>query len=58
MTVQERILALRLISRQERDPDCMKRLGVAVRLEHRPPLCQIEEGENQNVIGKARCPVY
>lgn len=50
MTVQERILALRLIQRQESAPDYMKRLGVSVRIEHRPTLCQNEEGENRHVI--------
>lgn len=50
MTVQERILALRLLQRQESDPDYMKQLGVFVRMEHRPVFFQIEEGENRHVI--------
>lgn len=50
MTVQERILALRLIQRQESAPDYMKRLGVSVQMEHRPVFCQNEEGENIHVI--------
>lgn len=50
MTVQERILALRLIERQESYPDYMKQLGVSVQMEHRPTLCQNEEGENRYVI--------
>lgn len=50
MSVRERILALRLIERQESDPDYMKQLGVSVRIEHRPVPCQNEEGENRHVI--------
>ena len=50
MTVQERILALRLIEWQESAPDYMKRLGVSVQIEHRPVCCQNEEGENRYVI--------
>lgn len=50
MTVQERILALRLIERQENVPDYMKRLGIFVQIEHRPVFCQNEEGENRHVI--------
>lgn len=50
MTVRERILALRLIERQKCDPDCMERLGVSVRIEHRPTIYQNEEGENPYVI--------
>lgn len=46
MTVQERILALRLFERQESNPDYIKKLGVSVQIEHRPAFCQNEEGEN------------
>lgn len=38
MTVQERILALRLLERCERNPGYMKRLGVSARMEHRPAI--------------------
>lgn len=50
MTVQERILALRLLERQGRAPDHMKRLGVSVRMERRPARRQNEKGENRDVI--------
>lgn len=50
MTVQERILALRLVEQQERNPDYMRRLGVSVQMEHRPAFPQNEEGENRYVI--------
>ena len=43
MTVQERILALRLMERQEHEPDFMKRLGVSIQMEHRPTPYQIEK---------------
>ena len=43
MTVQERILALRLFERQESNPDYIKKLGVSVQIEHRPAFCQNEE---------------
>lgn len=46
MTVQEKILALRLIEWQESSPGYMKRLGVSVQIEHRPAFCQKEEGGN------------
>lgn len=50
MTVQERILALRLIERQTSNPDYMKQLGVSVQIERRPAFCQNEKGENKHVI--------
>lgn len=50
MTVQERILALRLLQRQESASGYMKQLGVSVRIEHRPAFCQNEEGEDRHVI--------
>ncbi len=43
MTVQERILVLRLMERQEHEPDCMKQLGVSIQMEHRPTPYQIEK---------------
>lgn len=49
MTVRERILALRLMERQERDPAYMKQLGISTRLEHRPTPYQDKEGEKRNV---------
>ena len=36
MTVRERMLALRLLEKQERDPTYMKTLGVSVRIEQHP----------------------
>lgn len=50
MTVRERILSLRLMEREKRDPEYMKQLGVSVQMEHRPVFCQNEEGENRHVI--------
>ena len=50
MTVQERILAPRLIQRRESAPDYMKRLGVSVQMGHKLVFCQNEEGENIHVI--------
>ena len=50
MTVQERILALRLIERQESNPDYIKQLGVSVQIEYRPASCKNEEGEERYVI--------
>lgn len=32
MSVKERILAIRLLEMQEKDPACTKQLGVAVRM--------------------------
>ena len=46
MTVQEMILVLRLIEQQGSNPGYMKRLGVSVRIEHRPASCRKEEGGN------------
>lgn len=43
MTVRERILALRLLERQVRDPVRMRRLGVEVRLVCGPAACRKEE---------------
>jgi len=45
MTVQERILALRLMEREERNPDRMKQLGISVQMERRPPFYQKEKGK-------------
>jgi len=50
MTVQERVLALRLLEQQERDPDYMKRLGVSIQIEHRPTYYQYEEGRDQYAV--------
>lgn len=53
MTVQERLLALRLLERQDRDPDQLRRLGVRVRMERRPaagPRNQNEGEKRYDVI--------
>lgn len=52
MTVQERLLALRLLERQDRDPDQLRRLGVRVRMERGPagPQNQNEGEKSHDVI--------
>lgn len=53
VTVQERLLALRLLERQDRDPDQLRRLGVRVRMERRPaagPRNQNEGEKRYDVI--------
>ena len=44
MTVQERILALRLIEQQKRDPDFVVQLGVSINIEHRASFYKNKEG--------------
>lgn len=48
MTVQERILALRLIERQKRKPIYMKQLGISIKIEHRPVSYKHKEGGKTN----------
>lgn len=44
MTVRERLLALRLIERQESNAEYMERLGVSVHIDHKTTTNQIEKG--------------
>ena len=45
MTVRERILALRLLEKQEQNPDYAKRIGIQVNILEKDP----EEMEDNNV---------
>lgn len=47
MTVQERILALRLFEWQDKKPDYMKMLGVFINIEHKTD--RHRNGEKNNV---------
>lgn len=44
MTVQERILALRLLEKQTRNPIYMKQLGVSIKIEHKAVSYKHQEG--------------
>lgn len=37
MTIQERILALRLLKKQEEKPQYLHQLGISIYMEHRAP---------------------
>lgn len=37
MTVRERLLAIRLLEKQEKNPDCSQRLGIQVTMKKNPP---------------------
>lgn len=50
MTVRERMLALRLLEKQERNPAYMKALGVSVSVEQRPG----GRSENTETPGKKK----
>lgn len=44
MTVQERMLTLRLIEKQTRNPVYMKQLGVSIKIEHKAVSYNHKEG--------------
>ena len=37
MTARERLLAIKLLEKQERDPEYLERIGIQVRMENQDP---------------------